>query len=217
MISQLTLQLLYLGLRRVHTKCVQNLFFVGLFLSFQNMLASHLCRKHHHHLDQPSHPPHLSFLQFNLQVAKLGCAKVSPARIQLDWGVLEPGFQIHDLNIGQLAWWWRWSPWIANARVNSFQTINYFLLTLTLTLGTWINWYFLAKFTITPQSHSPCSSSRPQFECNSRTCCPPQSTKVVGWPNSHLWLSGRSDSGALRQITFWSLIGDDDQSLVLFF
>ena len=66
------------------------------------MLASHLCQKHHHHLDQHSPPPHLSFLQFNLQVAKLGCAKVSPARIQLDWGVLEPGFQIHDLNNGNL-------------------------------------------------------------------------------------------------------------------
>ena len=36
-ISQLTLQLLYLGLRRDHTECVQNLFFVGLFLSFKKL------------------------------------------------------------------------------------------------------------------------------------------------------------------------------------
>ena len=96
---------------------------------------------------------------------------------------------------------------------------NYQLLFANSHFNSWhLDQFILfAKFTITPHSCSPCSSSHPQFECNSRTCCLTQSTKVVGAPNSHLWLSGRSDSGALRQITFWSLIRDDDHSLVLFF
>ena len=96
---------------------------------------------------------------------------------------------------------------------------NYQLLFANSHFNSWhLDQFILfAKLTITPHSHSPCSSSHPQFECNSRTCCPRQSIKVVGGPNTHLWLSGRSDSGALRQITFWSLIRDDDQFLVLLF
>ena len=214
MISQLTLQLLYLGLRRVHTKCVQNLFFVG--FSFHFKIFRHLISVISTIIILISLVIHLTWASSsstfrwpNLAVQK---------SVRQEFNLIG---EFWNLVFKSMIWITATCLMVAvvtmDCKCKSEFIPNYQLLFANSHFNSWHLDQFLAKFTITPHSHSPCSSSRPQFECNSRTYCPPQSTKVVGGSKSHLWLSGRSDSGALRQITFWSLITDDDQSLVLFF